>query len=916
MFAPPKALNARRAKKPVDPYVAGVVHARQGNHELAMTFFSRIIDSGRTSGCDPYAARGASAQALGDHVRAVYDYSMAIRMEPDQPAHYTARAVSLAALHQVETLPGALHDHDAAVALVARDFSPAWHVLAGVYLARGIAREQAGKLEGAVNDLSVALDALTNGETQREDGEKSAEMGGALVKRGVCLCKLGRLKESLRDLREAVSRDANVSWYRSALAQALSATGDTAGTETQLREAVRLRPDDAELRLEHGTALWKLGFAKEASDAIAAALELAPSDPSVHLAHAQHLHRVALATGGPNRNANVEGASLAYAQAERIAMLKRDAKLQRVGRLDEEAKRASRIAKPLNLVSQADKSDAEAASTKLAKTAAEAAHGCGVALIMLERVDEAAARFEAALNLCPDRAESRLQLAMVFYALNRQMRALDELAECVRLRPEWAAARRLRAEIYRERGELGPACEEFTVALQCADGSVDDRVRRGGVRMLLGASLEAIEDFATASAQGVSPGPATLKLHMAHAAALRAVGKRKRALLELGAALRHASASLRLPYAPRSSSDSDDEEVDVKKNTKTSAAQATWEMDENERVQAEHEAMLSAIHTLRGQCLHERREYPAAVRAFDHALTLSPADGHARAMRAASYYHSGRLNLALSDVGAALASLPTTATDVRADAQQLLGMLLARTEHPWGALAALSACVYLQRDSIDNHIAIIDADEAAKQQAMKAATPATRAGASVPAPSHRAPPTMPARRQALFSTSSAGAAIAPEGHRAAPMRHRAAPKRHRQPPSLSGKLDALPAAPAPAACFALLQRGLVSVLCDRPEAADEDLTLALRLRPGWPRAHYLRGFAKKARGLYEAASSDFMCANASGVGLKVDYAHHEPLGWEALLDDADWMPLPSVFKEGDAEDVAAEDEFEDPDSIS
>ena len=223
-------------------------------------------------------------------------------------------------------------------------------------------------------------------------------------------------------------------------------------------------------------------------------------------------------------------------------------------------------------------------------------------------------------------------------------------------------------------------------------------------------------------------------------------------------------------------------------------------------------------------------------------------------------------------------------------------------------------------ESIERDITILDAEESARQQQAAKAAAQAQASGSVPAPSHRAPPTMPARRQGLFATATSGPA--PEAHRAAPTRearHRAAPKRHRQAPGLAGKGAEPPPQPAapPAACFALLQRGLVSVLCDRPEAADEDLTLALRLRPGWARAHYLRGFAKKARGLYDAAASDFMSASASGGGLKVDFAHHAPLGWEALLDDAGWMPMPSVFREGGAEDVAAEeDEFEDPDYIS
>ena len=57
-------------------------------------------------------------------------------------------------------------------------------------------------------------------------------------------------------------------------------------------------------------------------------------------------------------------------------------------------------------------------------------------------------------RLAPERAESRLQLAMALYTLDKQLQALVELEACIQLRPNWAAPRRLRGELYRERGDL------------------------------------------------------------------------------------------------------------------------------------------------------------------------------------------------------------------------------------------------------------------------------------------------------------------------------------------------------------------------------------------------------------------------------------------------------------------------------
>lgn len=1031
MFAPPAHLKKKRAAKVIDPYVAGAQHARRGDHERAIHFFTLIIDSGRGSGSAAvYAARGASAQALGNHVRAVYDFSMAIRLEPGVPSHLTSRAVSFAALNQLETKPGALLDHDAAVMLVQRqEPPPPPPQLAGVHLARGLAREAAGKYEGAVEDLTVALGALRAGDDGDGDGDsdngadaEKPEVGGALVKRGACLRQLGRLEEALADLREAVSHEPRIAHYKVQLSRALRDAGDQTGAEAQLADAARLRPDDPSVRLEHGTALWECGRADAAADAVKAALELAPSEPSVHLAHAQHLHRVAVAATGPMRTRAMEAAALAFGDAERIALLKRQATLARVAKANDEESRASRTGRPLPLASQADKSEASLAAASLASTAADAAHGAGLAFASLSRIDEALARFEAALELLPDRAETRLQLAMALYAVGRQHQALVELEHCTRLRPGWAAPHRLRGELYRERGELGPSAEEFGLAMGCPDGVVDDRVRRGGVRMLLGSPHEAAQDFAAAIEQGAASGPSTVKLHVAYAAALRATGQRKRALLELGAALRHASGSLALPYAEEGGdasassggaegvggrgtwerkggpstrdstrdgggddgeSDDDGEEDDDEEEKEADGQsedvggggtagrrgrhpgaqvddneQRAFERSENARVRAEHDALVAAVHAMRGQCLHERRQYAAAIRAFDHAVRLTPDDGYPRALRAASYYRSGRLNHAISDAREALkpGALSASASDLRADTQQLLGMLLARSEQPWNALAALSACIHLQQDAVEEHLARVKADEEQQTQASKGAplrslTPGHRPAPSISAgqpprqQQHRSAPTLglegrdrPATGSSQPAThrpapsiggggwtgAAAGQTAGQRGQRTAPVHRRQPPpppagapaaassrergqRRLRRPPQPQPSSPAVPAPPT--TCHALAQRALVLLLCERPEAAEEDLNLTLRLRPGWDRAHFLRGFARKSRGAFDAAASDFHMASASGsADLAVDFKEvfHKTLGPEALLDEAGWHPMPSVFTMASAGEVLGE----------
>ena len=272
-FAPPKVLQIRRQIKAPDPFVAGHGLARRGHHDAACQQYSKLIDTGRRQDAEIFACRGGSAQALGDHIRAVYDYSMAIRLQPNEPSHYTARAVSLAALRQIETLPGALRDHSTAVELVSRNPEASSQAVAGVYLARGLALEQAGKLSDAVHDLSRALDELAV-------GEPAAEVSGAQVRRGSCLRRLDRVDEALVDLRAAVAREPKVASYRRELALALLAASepDPEGATAELAVATELRPEDAALRVERARALWALGMPEAAAAQLEEAQRLSPHD--------------------------------------------------------------------------------------------------------------------------------------------------------------------------------------------------------------------------------------------------------------------------------------------------------------------------------------------------------------------------------------------------------------------------------------------------------------------------------------------------------------------------------------------------------------------------------------------------------------------------------------------------------------
>ena len=82
---------------------------------------------------------------------------------------------------------------------------------------------------------------------------------------------------------------------------------------------------------------------------------------------------------------------------------------------------------------------------------------------------------------------------------------------------------------------------------------------------------------------------------------------------------------------------------------------------------------------------------------------------------------------------------------------------------------------------------------------------------------------------------------------------------------------------------ALLQRGTLLLICERPDAAVQDLTRALRLQPRWPLALRARGYALAASHDFDAAAADLEAAGRAEPSLRANYLH---VPYERLTVDA------------------------------
>ena len=223
---------------------------------------------------------------------------------------------------------------------------------------------------------------------------------------------------------------------------------------------------------------------------------------------------------------------------------------------------------------------------------------------------------------------------------------------------------------------------------------------------------------------------------------------------------------------------------------------------------------------------------------------------------------------ALDDVRKALGvnGLPEVEIAARAEAQGLLGMALAHTSHHWGAIAALSACIHLwstlaplptHSDETDGPTAASTAPSHSSGPFTPHAAPSHRRApthltANVPPnASHRAAPSLPARNTTRKPAATKGGGRGGGGGvGVGGVRKVAGKGGSGSSGSISSTMSSTISSTISSSkgrgkaeggpTYPLMQRGLMLLLCDRPDAALQDLSAAIACEPSWARAHYLR----------------------------------------------------------------------------
>ena len=138
-----------------------------------------------------------------------------------------------------------------------------------------------------------------------------------------------------------------------------------------------------------------------------------------------------------------------------------------------------RLPQPHELASPRRQAEQAAVLARATAAVALGLHGCGRALLAMRRAAAAARCLDGAIAHDAGRADSRLELAVALLALRQPQQAAAEADAAVMLRPAWFAARELRAQLMLRLGRDAAALADCYAALECLDAAAEEAERRG-----------------------------------------------------------------------------------------------------------------------------------------------------------------------------------------------------------------------------------------------------------------------------------------------------------------------------------------------------------------------------------------------------------------------------------------------------
>lgn len=237
-------------------------------YEICAQTFAEAIAL-RPNHAQYYQARGRCFIAMHQYQRALADFSMCVRLDPSSARHFGQRGQCYRRLGRVEE---ALHDYDEALRLENSKHlkDPGEGRQAAEYhYERALVHVDLEQYDKAIEGLGHALE------------KRLATAFKAYFHRGICYRKVGQLKSSIENLRQAVALDPGNAEAHNHLGLSHIEGGEFELARKCFASAVDIDPCGRYLN-NRGLASYHLQRYEEAAEDFQAALESEHSNASIH----------------------------------------------------------------------------------------------------------------------------------------------------------------------------------------------------------------------------------------------------------------------------------------------------------------------------------------------------------------------------------------------------------------------------------------------------------------------------------------------------------------------------------------------------------------------------------------------------------------------------------------------------------
>ncbi|MBI3610943.1 MAG: tetratricopeptide repeat protein [Nitrospirae bacterium] len=384
----------------------------------------------------------------GQTEKAVQEFQMALKLEPDNPDVHRNRGVALKKLGRLDE---SIREYQAALKLKPDD--------AVTHNDLGLFYQDLGRTDEAVQEYQIAL------KLKPDDAAAHYNLGNTYKRQG-------RLGEAIQAYQSALKFKPDSAEAHNNLGNIYKDQGRLDEATREYQAALKLAPNSAWAHDRMGEVLKTHGRLEEAIKEYQTALKLQPDSAEAHA----RLARVYNDLGRLEEAAQEYQTALKLKQDLAEAHVDLGTVYRRQGRI-EQAVQEYQIA------------------IKLKPDSVEAHVNLGIAYRKQKRLEEAVQEYQTALKLKPDSGETHTNLGVVYEDLKRTEQAIQEYQFALKLKPDLVEAHYNLGAIYQTLGRLEKAVQEFQAALKLQPDLIEAYYSLGNIYRRQGRIDEATQSY-------------------------------------------------------------------------------------------------------------------------------------------------------------------------------------------------------------------------------------------------------------------------------------------------------------------------------------------------------------------------------------------------------------------------------------